>query len=159
MLYYGTEAGMWSPDDPSNRMPMVWEGMNFDDPQVKFDAETFNFVQRAIATRNKLEPLKLGFFHGTVIDDANSVYAYQRDLADKHAYVVINRSAEPRTIKVPVSDAVGAKLVNWLDADQARIVTSENERPTLEPTGHTAVTNGSISVKLKPFESAILSTP
>ena len=24
MIYYGSEAGMWSPDDPSNRQPMIW---------------------------------------------------------------------------------------------------------------------------------------
>ena len=27
MIYYGDEAGMWSPDDPSDRQPMIWKDL------------------------------------------------------------------------------------------------------------------------------------
>jgi glycosidase len=163
MIYYGDEAGMWSPDDPSNRMPMVWPEMKFDDPQVKFDDKQFGFYQRAIAARRQLEPLQLGFFHATVIDDARGTYAFQRDLGDRHAYVVINRSDRDRTIKVPSTDADGTPLVNWLDPRQAEMINADGgaaARPLLKlkPGAKLIdVTGGAFSVTLKPFESAILS--
>ena len=47
MTYYGDENGMWSPDDPSNRQPMVWKDLEpYDDPEVKFDDDLFAFYQR-----------------------------------------------------------------------------------------------------------------
>jgi glycosidase len=155
MLYYGTEAGMWSPDDPSNRMPMVWEGMKFDDPQVRFDEEQFAFVQRAIAVRHQLKPLRLGFFHAIVVDDANDVYAFQRDLGEERAYVVINRSDQARTIKLPVADANGKVLINWLDMDD---VWSDGMKLTPKVgVMRLGVSDGTFPLKLGPYESAILS--
>src|SRR5688572_9643214 len=96
MTYYGNETGMWSPDDPSNRQPMVWEGMKFDDPEVKFDPQIFTAFQRAIAMRSQLPQLRLGFFRGVVIDDDRGVYAFARELGDDVAIVVINRSGSER---------------------------------------------------------------
>jgi len=52
------------------------------------------------------------------VDDAAGTYAFQRDLGEEHAYVVLNRSAQERTVKVPVAEKDG-KLVNWLDEKQA----------------------------------------
>ena len=161
MIYYGDEAGMWSPDDPSNRQPMVWEGMKFDDPRVKFDPEQFAFYQRAIAARKRLKSLQLGFFHAIAIEieDAEGVYAFERDLGDEHAYVVINRSGQEQAIKLPVADKDGVKLVNWLNANQAQLVQSANDRPTLAVSQDVAVRDGAISITLKPYESGIVSRP
>lgn len=155
MIYYGDEAGMWSPDDPSNRQPMTWPEMKFDDPKVGFDREQFQFYQRAIAAREKLKPLQLGFFHPIAMDDSAGVYAFQRDLGDEHAYVVLNRSAQERTVKVAVAEKDG-KLVNWLDEKQAAMVQSGNDRPKLEAVKDSAIQDGGISITLKPYESAIL---
>ena len=50
MIYYGDEAGMWGPSDPSDRMPMWWKDLEpFDDPQCKFDQGQFDCYQRTIA--------------------------------------------------------------------------------------------------------------
>lgn len=162
MIYYGDENGMWSPDDPSNRMPMVWPEMKFEDPQIKFDDEQFAFYQRAIAARRQLPPLELGFFHAIDVDDPRGVYAFQRDLGDAHVYVVVNRSDQQRKINLTVSEANGTKLINWLDEKQATLVNSDGPtaRPTLQANGAgIAVNGGKISITLKPFESAILSKP
>ncbi|MEA2735225.1 MAG: cyclomaltodextrinase / maltogenic alpha-amylase / neopullulanase, partial [Humisphaera sp.] len=91
MTYYGAETGMWSPDDPSNRMPMVWPEMKFEDPQVKFDPDVFAFYQRAIAMRKQLPSLRLGFFRGVLSQDDRGVYVFARELGDEVAYVVVNR--------------------------------------------------------------------
>src|SRR4051812_25490551 len=127
MIYYGDEAGMWSPDDPSNRQPMLWPEMKFDDPAVKFNPELFAFYQRTIAIRRKLPELQQGFFHGIVVDDAKAVYAFARDLGDLHAYVVLNRSDQERRVEVPASEPGAAKVVNWLDRSDARLIESSQD--------------------------------
>ncbi|MEO6437020.1 MAG: glycoside hydrolase family 13 protein, partial [Tepidisphaeraceae bacterium] len=159
MFYYGTEAGMWSPDDPSNRMPMVWPEMKFDDPAVNFDAEMFAFCQRVIAVRHALPQLQLGFFRGVLWEDDRGVYVFARDLGDKHAYVVINRSNQQRKIDVPVDAKAGEKFVNWLDPTQAGLVEKPNERPVMEPKRDarpSMVIDGLVSITLKPFATAVL---
>ncbi|HYO09616.1 MAG TPA: alpha-amylase family glycosyl hydrolase [Tepidisphaeraceae bacterium] len=164
MTYYGNEAGMWSPDDPSNRMPMTWPEMKFDDPQVRFEPEVFDFFQRAIAARNTLPQLRLGMHRGVMSDDARGVYAFARDLGDQQAVVVINRSNQEQTISVPADGADGVKLINWLDPQQAELSDAADPaaRATLKPKGgakQSSVTGGAFSITLKPFESAILSRP
>ncbi len=55
MIYYGDETGMWGPDDPSNRQPMVWRDLEpYDNPQVKFDPQIFATYRRAIAARRSV---------------------------------------------------------------------------------------------------------
>jgi cyclomaltodextrinase / maltogenic alpha-amylase / neopullulanase len=161
MIYYGDEAGMWSPDDPSNRQPMVWPGMKFDNPQVGFNPEIFAFYQRAIALRQKLPELQLGFFRGVLSEDEKGVYAFARDLGEKHAYVVINRSGRPRTVELPIDVANGTKLVNWLDPAQTALKESDNDRPRIEMKSDmhaSAVTGGKFTITLKPFTTAVLAS-
>jgi cyclomaltodextrinase len=160
MIYYGDEAGMWSPDDPSNRQPMLWPEMKFDNPDVKFNPELFEFYQRAIAVRKKLPELQLGFFRGVLEQDDRGVYAFARDLGDQHAYIVLNRSGQERTIELPVSDDA-KKLVNWLDPAQADVVQSVSDRPIIQlksSVSELAVKDGKLTITLKPFASAVFSS-
>ncbi len=162
MIYYGDEAGMWSPDDPSNRQPMVWPEMKFDDPQVGFNPEIFAFYQRLIAMRQKLPELRLGFFRGVLSEDEKGVYAFARDLGEKHAYVVINRSNAERTIVLPVETANETKLANWLDPAQTELKQSETDRPVIEVKADArpwAVADGKVTITLKPFTTAVLAAP
>lgn len=166
MVYYGDEAGMWSPDDPSNRMPMVWKDLEpYDDPAIKFNADVFAHYRRLIALRNKLPALQTGLYRTLVADDATGVIAFARDVGDAHAFVVINRSDRERTTKVPVGPIEpGAKLVNWLDETQAEVIEppadSADGRPTLKPkegARRWTPNEGSIELKLAPYGSAVLS--
>jgi glycosidase len=163
MIYYGDEAGMWSPDDPSNRQPMTWPEIKFDDPKVKFDPAQFAFYQRAIAARRQIEPLQLGFFHAIDVEDAKGVYAFERDVDDQHAYVVINRSDREHTIKLTTAEKDGTKLVNWLDPSQADVVGADggDSRPTLRAKSDKGftVTGSGVSISLQPYQSAILFKP
>jgi glycosidase len=56
MIYYGDEAGMWGADDPSERKPMVWQDLTYEDErshsvlgksrtsdEVKFDNSLHEF--------------------------------------------------------------------------------------------------------------------
>ncbi len=162
MVYYGDEAGMWSPDDPSNRQPMIWKDLEpYDDPEVKFDQEKFDWYQRLIATRNHLPALQTGLFHPVKIDDAKSVFVYSRDLGDQHAYVIINRSGEPSAVTFTPSESA-SRFVNWLDPLAVSISKSAadgTDRPdaaiadasrVLEPEHH------KLTVHLRAWGSAVI---
>jgi hypothetical protein len=159
MTYYGNETGMWSPDDPSNRQPMVWEGMKFDDPEVKFDPNVFTSFQRAIAMRNQLPQLRLGFFRGVLVEDDRGVYAFARELGDDVAYVVVNRSGSEREITVPVEGLDGKKLIDWLDPQRGVLQMRDGTRPQLvaKPDAKLVPVNGGkFAITLKPFQTAVL---
>ncbi|HEY1687121.1 MAG TPA: alpha amylase N-terminal ig-like domain-containing protein [Tepidisphaeraceae bacterium] len=103
MIYYGDEVGMWSADDPSNRQPMVWKDLEpYDDPQVKFNQDLFDWYQRLIAIRNSHPALRLGFYRPVLMDDVNGMFVYARDLGDEKIYIVINRSAKSQTAQFDV---------------------------------------------------------
>jgi glycosidase len=159
MIYYGDEAGMWGPDDPSNRMPMVWEDMQpYDDPEVAFKGDLFEHYRRVIAVREGLKALRWGYFRPVVVKDGEGVLAFARTLNDQAVYVVMNRSAQEREVEVPV-DGVG-EMVDWMDGESAEVVVGEGGRPVARvKKGARPVRggDGKIRVALGPYGSAILS--
>jgi hypothetical protein len=166
MIYYGDEAGMWSPDDPSNRQPMIWRDlMPYDDPAITFDDEMFGWYQRLIALRHGLPTLRRGFFRTLIADDDAGVLAYARDLDNDHVYIILNRSDKPRDVTLPIADRDrDATLVNWLDASQAVVrldgAGAVDARPTLVQTpgaGIQAAPDATITLRLAPYGSAVLS--
>lgn len=165
MIYYGDEAGMWSPDDPSNRQPMIWRDLGaYDDPQVKFDPAQFKWYQRAIALRQHLMPLQLGYYRTLLADDERGVFAFERGLSDARVYIVLNRSARPHIVKLPVAtEDDTAALIDWIGEDQSVVEFSGNQadgRPRIVPRdsgrGFKAA-NGVLTISLPAYGSAMLS--
>lgn len=156
MIYYGDEAGMWSPDDPSDRMPMIWKDLGtYEDKEVKFDDVTFDAYARAIAVRRALPELQTGYMQPTYSDDGTGVVAFARELDGKTAIVVVNRSASPRTVTVP---APGGKYVDWLDERSVELA-DEQGRPMakLKATAEMLeAKNGKVRVTVKPWGTAVL---
>lgn len=164
MIYYGDEAGMWSADDPSNRQPMIWQDLEpYDDPQVQFNQQLFNWYQRLIAIRNSEPALRTGFYHPLVMDDANGVFVYERDLGTEHIYVAINRSATAHeaTFSVDPSDKY---LEDLLLSRDVLIENPSNElqsRPRARIyTSAKAVTppNGKVTLRLEPYGASVLAS-
>lgn len=164
MLYYGSEAGMWSPDDPSNRQPMVWKHLEpYDDPQVRFNEQVFETYRRAIAVRNTLEPLRTGAFQTLLADDRGGVVVFARESEIGHVSVIVNRSSREQRITVPVGDAVGdAGLVDWLDPDHTELHLHD-AAPTARPmlrilagARTKTVRSGTCDVTLPPYAIAVL---
>ncbi len=159
MIYYGDEVGMWSPDDPSDRMPMVWKDLEpYDDKQVKFDDAVFKTYQRAIAVRRALPELQTGYMHPVYADDATGVIAFDRDLDGRDAVVIVNRSAQPRTVTVP---APSDRVVDWMD-DRTTELDDADGRPLakLKPTApHLEAKAGKIRVTVRPWGTAVLAAP
>lgn len=159
MLYYGTEAGMWSPDDPSNRQPMIWrEKLPYEDPQIQFNNKVFNHVQRLIAIRRHHDVLRAGSFYPVYADDAARVFGFARSLGDRNAYIVINRSDKPADVTIPV---VPGRYRDWLSPDQATVSHNReapDARPAIAAVGDPAVDSaaGSASIRLAPWQTMIL---
>ncbi len=158
MIYYGTEAGMWSPDDPSNRMPMTWAELTFDDPQVKFDPAVFASFQRAIAVRHALAPLRLGLYRTVATDDPAGVLVFARDLVEESVYVVVNRSDSPRTVLVSVADA---QAQPWYDLMSPSVVALQEgeDRPAVTLRGNARSIGANATglvVKVEPWGTAVL---
>ena len=116
MIYYGDEAGMWSPDDPSDRQPMTWPEMKFDDPEVAFNPQIFDYYRRLIAVRAVLPELQTGDFYPVLADDGSGTIVFARGSDAKHAYVVFNRSSSPKTVTFKVSEKdAGRSFINYAD--------------------------------------------
>lgn len=162
MIYYGNEAGMFSPDDPSNRMPMWWKDLEpFDNPDFRFDDRVFEFHQRAAAIRNAKPALRTGSFRPVKVSDEKNVYAFAREQDGESVYVVLNRSDTNVTINLPVTDP-STPLFDYLDESTAA-VSFDASQPTARPTiavkpGASPVTiaDGQAVVRLEPYSTAVL---
>ncbi|MEM7577266.1 MAG: alpha-amylase family glycosyl hydrolase [Planctomycetota bacterium] len=160
MIYYGTEAGMWSPDDPSNRMPMVWPDLEpYDGEGVRFQPEVFNRYQHLIAMRRSLTALQLGGFEVVEADDERGLFVFARQHANQRVVVVVNRSDQAQKVNVAVgmeavADASDQSQTKWLMADRsdrrATLAWREQVRP-LEPDQH-----GQVEAVARPFGVLVL---
>ncbi len=115
MVYYGDEVGMWGANDPDCRKPMVWKEFNYEDEvynpdQTKREADVVEVHQsmlehykKLIHIRNENEALQLGDFTTLLIDDKNSVYAFERNYKDQKAIVILNNSNEKQSVEIPVN--------------------------------------------------------
>ena len=167
MIYYGTEAGMWSPDDPSNRQPMVWQDLEpYDNPEVRFDGDVFAQYQRLIAIRAAQPALRRGLYRPLVADDDAGTFAFARDgaAAEETVLVALNRSGEAKMIEVPTGVG-GSAWVDLLDTQTADVrEPADDEAPDARPTlvvrqgapALLAEDSGYLRVVLPAYGSAIL---
>jgi cyclomaltodextrinase / maltogenic alpha-amylase / neopullulanase len=162
MIYYGDETGMFGPDDPSNRMPMVWKDLEpYDNKDVKFDQTQFDRYVRDIAVREALVPLQVGFYRPVITDNDHGVLAFARDYQGKSVYVIVNRSSTENRVELPV--AKDGTYIDWFDSNEVEIKpmsSAADARPTAvvqsDAKGH-AAQHGKIVVELKPYSSMVLS--
>ncbi len=181
MIYNGTEVGMFGPDDPSNRKPMLWSDLEpYENPEEDFvDRDLFQYFQRLVAIRNTCPALREGLFHKALADDAADVYAFWRwfpEPVSDLCLVVLNNSPEFRDVSIPgvlSDDASSSPLMplhegvvfDDLLASPAKIVRAR--MPHAEERWNTmelrqgkeisiAVREGAIRIGLKPRTAAIL---
>lgn len=89
MIYYGTEVGMWSADDPEDRMPTWWHRM---------DEEIHDSYQSAFQLRHAHEALRRGDFKVLETRDDSQIIAFERTLGDKRLVIVLNRGTGEATL-------------------------------------------------------------
>ncbi len=103
-IYYGDEIGMQGGGDPDNRrdFPGGWEG----DRQDAFEAAgrtpeqaaIFNYVQKLIALRKRLAPLRRGDFLDLGVTE--NTWAFARLIGGDEVIVVFNNGATPEDVRL-----------------------------------------------------------
>ncbi|HVT30153.1 MAG TPA: alpha-amylase family glycosyl hydrolase, partial [Lacipirellulaceae bacterium] len=116
MVYYGTEAGMWGADDPSDRQPMVWPDLTYAPQQgdplnrkrqpdiVAFDQGLFNYYRAAIALRRENAAMRRGDIKFVAADDGAGFLGFRRRDATDTLLVGLNRGDAPYLWKIPLAD-------------------------------------------------------
>jgi hypothetical protein len=110
MIYYGTESGMDGADDPDDRMPMVWEDLQYEDRTIgpygeavgpfpiEFCRETFDFYRQLIGLRSEVAAIRRGGLEFLMADDDQKTLLFARRLEQQTVLVVINRSSQASTV-------------------------------------------------------------
>lgn len=123
MVYYGDEAGMWGADDPCNRLPMVWDDLEFDsqatDPlnrsrevdEVAFNSELHDFYRRAVHLRREHPALSHGTFKPLTADDDAKFFAFEREWKGKKILVALNRGDATFSWEIPSRNGENLKLL------------------------------------------------
>ena len=103
MVYYGSESGMWGADDPDDRMPMVWDDLDYAtqsaDPlgrqrsldEVAFDSSLFDYYRRAIHLRHSHEALRHGALDIRATTDTSMTLRFERQHENQSMIILINR--------------------------------------------------------------------
>jgi glycosidase len=107
-LYYGDEIGMPGGGDPDNRrdFPGGWP----EDPKNAFTAEgrtaeqqeLFTYVQTLLRLRREHPALQSGRLWHLFSDE--TAYVFLRETEEERVLVAFNNSAEPRELRIPVSN-------------------------------------------------------
>jgi glycosidase len=82
MIYYGTELGMWSADDPEDRMPTWWH---------RKDKEILKTYRSVLHLRHKHPALRRGNYKVLETRDDAQLLAFERSLDGERLVVVFNR--------------------------------------------------------------------
>ena len=126
MIYYGTEAGMWGADDPDDRMPMVWEDLEYDDQTldprgrerpvdpVSFDHGMFGFYRSVIDLRHEHPVLRRGSFIALNGDDEANSVLFARFNEESMLVVGLNRSDEEQRLVLPNAVALRDKSLHTI---------------------------------------------
>ncbi len=133
MIYYGSEAGMWGADDPSERKPMVWpefeyekEAANLSETprpvdSVSFDSTLFNFYKTIINIRNSEPILQSGSLKFVYIDDPSQQLIYLREQNDEQILVFVNNSDNQAKMVYPIQES------SWIDLEGGNKYTAKDK--------------------------------
>ena len=144
MIYYGTETGMDGADDPDDRMPMIWEDLEYaprtvgpygplpKTQPVSFDRHLFKFYQKLFKVRKQNEALRSGEFKVVATDDIAKTIVFERRTPDQSLLIAINRGDAAAKIKVPAD--YWAESVHLLP-----VVTSSSETANATRIGDTII--------------------
>ncbi|AOZ92493.1 glycoside hydrolase family 13 protein [Paenibacillus crassostreae] len=127
-IYYGDEVGITGGQDPDCRKCMEW------DPK-KQDQELFKFYQELIKLRLDHRALRTGKFTFLASEAGQTTLAYAREDDQEKFVILMNNDSKAQSIKIDIEDT------QFMDVHSSKTY---------------AFKNGSLNVKLLPYESIIL---
>ena len=102
MIYYGDEVGMWGPDDPSNRKPMLWSDLAPYDRKEDAVDERHLAHYRAIGQLRRAHPaLRTGSFETLLANDQQDLFVFLREDETERVLVALNASTHPARFELP----------------------------------------------------------
>jgi glycosidase len=103
MVYYGDEVGMWGPDDPSNRKPMLWKDLGAYEGgrENRVDEEHLEHYRRVGQLRREHSALRRGSFETVLCDDDQDLFVFLREDANERVLVALNAGSEPARLELP----------------------------------------------------------
>ncbi|MFH1468084.1 MAG: alpha-amylase family glycosyl hydrolase [Pseudomonadota bacterium] len=110
VLYYGTEQGFDGGNDPANREPLWWSGLDT-------SGELFGWTKRLIALRKAHPALTHGELRFVWSSDSAGLLAFERDDGDELLLVAINTADSAVSETVGTSFAGGSALSDLLGRD------------------------------------------
>ncbi len=134
MIYYGSEAGMYGPDDPDERKPMLWEDLEYDvekshplpnrtrpaDPNI-FDRDLFEFYRKMIALRHEMPALMYGDFEILPETSAEDVFGFSRSDGSRQVIVLFNRSSQQTRMTVAKSSCAHTRYVTPFSSKKYKV--------------------------------------
>ncbi len=119
IIYYGDEAGMWGADDPDDRKPMTWPGMQFEPEshhplpgktrpvdENGFDPELFAFYQKLIKIRHAQPVLMRGDFTFLLEHMNDDLLLLKRTYQNQQALLAFNRANQTVEMQLPVAQNI-----------------------------------------------------
>ncbi len=156
MIYYGDEAGMWGPDDPGDRKPMIWKDLQpYEKPEENFFMEdVFAHYQRCAAIRNTLQALHVGEYETILTDDANALFAFRRWTKDQTVLVVTNNSEKARTARIKLPEGAPSQYIDVLNDPAVKVLPAKR----LDASNYTRIDYSKAQPRLK-AKGRILEVP
>lgn len=166
MLWYGTEAGMWSSDDPFCREPMVWKDIEpYDDKTKVFMPDVFEHYRKLIAIHNTYPEFHTGVYESVIADDAANILVFARRKGRGKVFVAVNNSDRAGRVSFETGtdaqtfvDALGESKYEITFEDETSDGRGRSVRKISFPpsAGKHKARKGRLSVNIKPRSAMIL---
>jgi glycosidase/chitodextrinase len=151
-VFSGDEVGVTGDDDPDDRRTYPWPGRSRTGETR--DLSLLAYYSALSGARSANAALTDGDLRILLADDAAGTVAYGRATQSEAAVVAVNRSAEARTLAIPVAgylpDGVGLRAVVAANATTGTVVTVSGGVLTVNLPALSAVVLGGTGLDLAP---------
>lgn len=141
MIYYGDEVGMWGPDDPHCRKPMIWSYLKYDDEvidensnfkvglgqySVEQNKDILDFYKKMISIRKNNKSLKYGDVEFS--DDKNNpdLLIYKRTYKEERTLVLFNLGNKVHTYNIE------SKTNDYIDLFSSEKLSTNNNKISIK---------------------------
>jgi glycosidase len=141
-IYYGDEVGQTGDDDPDDRRTYPWPNLG-----GQPDRDLYSHYQSLANLRKQNPVLTAGDLRMLLANDADETVAYGRKTNRQAALVLINRSAQARTVLIPLAGYIpdGVTFNSLYAVGMSGSISAQ-------------VSNGTLSLNLEPLSAWLLAT-
>jgi len=120
-IFYGDEVGLTGVAEADYRQPMPWASR---------DEALIAYFQKVIELRHRFSPLRTGRYRSFILDQAQDIYGFIRELGGEKVYIILNNSEQAQTVEFSVPGQ--SSLVDFL-TDQTYFLTDSTVKIELPP--------------------------